>query len=214
MRILLVRHPETTWNKERRIQGRKDSPMTQLAWAQLDNIFKQIKQNNIDYLFTSPLDRCKKSAEYLAKQLGCPVKTDERLIQKSWGVVEGMKRQEVAVLYPESGYGLDGTIVDLEKRYYFKPTDGEGWEDLEKRVNLFIDYLKENHNPDTILVVGHRPIIRLLIGQLLGLDPKKANTLEVEAEKISCIEVDEKAKLITFNNKHFFKRMKFGYRAH
>lgn len=209
MRLLLVRHGETEWNVQKIIQGRKDSKLTAKGRRQMFLVIKKLLKYKIDVIFTSPLGRTIKSAECIAERLGCSLEVDKRLIQKSWGVVEGLKREEVARKYPESGYGINGEIVDLKKRYYFLPPGGESWNDVYKRVKSFTKYLEKEYSDKNVLIIAHRPISRLIIGIYLGLSVQQMTAISVEAGVLTRIDIkDKKEKLVLLNGKRFFKKVK------
>jgi probable phosphoglycerate mutase len=105
--IYLVRHGETEFNRERRLQGHVDSPLTPLGLAQAEAVGRRLKQL-VDgepgwRIVSSPLGRAQRTADVVATQLGIDhVEVDRRLIELSWGEWDGRLRSELAAAYPDT----------------------------------------------------------------------------------------------------------------
>ncbi len=210
MRILLVRHGETEWNVANRIQGRKDSPLTKKGRRQILRVANKLLKYNIDVIYTSSLGRTAESAYGIARKIKCPLQADKRLLQKKWGVIEGMSKMEVFRRFPESGYSSDGELTNLDKRYNFVPAGGESWPEFQKRLKSFIDYLKEEHSTETVLIIVHRTVASLILGMLLGLDNRQMTTILIKSGEINCIDIqDGKTKLVLLEGKRFFKKIRY-----
>ena len=93
MKLYLVRHGQTDWNNERRMQGHKNIPMNEVGIQQINDLADRIKKEDIrfDRLICSPLDRAKKSAEIIKDKTGYKndIIIDEDFIERSNGLLEG-----------------------------------------------------------------------------------------------------------------------------
>src|SRR3989338_5400005 len=122
MKLIIVRHGETVWNAEGKIQGQHhSSPFTEKGLQQIKRLRRKLHLYRVDVIYTSCLSRCIQTVEKAieGKKDDIPVHLDQRINQKNWGSLEGMTRAEIGRLYPESGYGPDGDSINLDKKYHF-----------------------------------------------------------------------------------------------
>ena len=108
-KIYLLRHGETVWNREGRMQGHRDVPMTEKGRKQVEEAAKRIREMGVsfDAVLSSPLQRARLSAEIIADALGCPKDRIEiwpELIERSFGRAEGMTLSEAKKEYPDGCY--------------------------------------------------------------------------------------------------------------
>jgi probable phosphoglycerate mutase len=109
MRLLLVRHGESTWNVEGRYQGRLDPPLSprgrEQAQALAARLYRQqlarVDKNRLTGIVSSPLLRVRDTAQICAEAIGLPVDIDDRLTEISHGEWEGKLREEIANRWPE-----------------------------------------------------------------------------------------------------------------
>jgi probable phosphoglycerate mutase len=163
--IYLIRHGETEFNREGRYQGRVDSPLTSLGLAQARAMAGRLAELRAaspgDWrIDTSPLGRARRTAEIVAAamQLG-PPRADERLIEVSYGALEGLTRQEADARWPE----LAGT-----PSMFGCAPGGESFETLSARVGAWLAEA-ERRREVRIVAVTHAGVIRTLRGLYLGL---------------------------------------------
>lgn len=155
-KIWFLRHGETEWNREGRLQGRKDSPLTDRGRAQA-RVQARIMRPVLDEVaagpggfFASPLGRARQTAEIALH--GRPFTTDPRLAEIATGAWEGRLRAEVAT-------GARDLFL------YAGAPGGEGLEALQARVTDFLDDL-----PGPSVVVSHGLLGKVLRGCVQGLD--------------------------------------------
>lgn len=99
--FILVRHGETTWNREGRIQGHLDSPLNPEGIAQAKTLAERLRVESIDVLISSDLGRARKTAQYIAIRTGNTVHVDARLRERHYGIFQGMTRSEAKSVYPD-----------------------------------------------------------------------------------------------------------------
>ncbi len=90
MEIFLVRHGETEWNRQRRLQGRTDIPLNDAGLAEARKAAKALRDVRFDRIFTSPLQRARKTAEIIRGSREIPIKAEPLLIEVSFGIGEGI----------------------------------------------------------------------------------------------------------------------------
>jgi len=92
--LILIRHGETLWNTERRMQGQLDSPLTERGLWQAQQLGLRLKDEPFTTLYSSDLPRAARTAEQIAIVTGHDILTDERLRERHFGVFEGLTQQE------------------------------------------------------------------------------------------------------------------------
>lgn len=143
MRVLIIRHGQTDWNKQRLLQGTKDIPLNELGISQAAEARKALKKEKIDVVFCSPLIRTRQTAEVILKGRDVPVIYDERIVERRFGVAEGRSTAEI---------DFNATWVPGQPPMY------EGMETFEmllERISGFFDDIYEKYKDKTVLVVTH-----------------------------------------------------------
>lgn len=152
MQIFLVRHGETNWNKERRIQGRADIPLNEYGIYLAKETAKGLNHITFDRCYTSPLIRAVETANLLVAEKNIPIIVDNRIIEMSFGKFEGLSVIGEKHRAPES---FKAFIQAPEK--YQAPKDGESFEEVKRRTKSFIKELaaKKELADKNILVTTH-----------------------------------------------------------
>ena len=163
-KVILVRHGETDWNRENRIQGGLDIPLNERGKKQARDITLRLAHTAIHYIYSSRLSRAFETAMEIAKPHKLEVLTDRRLDELRQGKWEGMRTAEVKRLCPDlySRWGKDPTSVT--------PPGGESVREAYQRVR---EFWAENIPPreETGVIVAHK-IINALIKSILNSDPR------------------------------------------
>jgi len=162
-KIILVRHGETDWNFQGRIQGWFDAFLNETGRFQARLVYLQLKEEKIDYFFSSDLARAYETVEIIAKPFGKkPIKVKE-LRERMMGKLQGMGRDEFRRLYPDiMGRWWDYTTTDKDWKRLRAETDGK----LRKRLGEFIRKL-ERYRESVVLVGLHGGSKRMLL-EVLG----------------------------------------------
>jgi probable phosphoglycerate mutase len=178
--ILLVRHGETQWNLQRRIQGRFDSPLTERGVAQaraIGRLVATLPDAASARIVASPQGRARRTAEIIGEQLaaGPELVIDDRLREISVGSWDGLTYGDIAM-------GSPG-IFDSEGRHewYFHSPDGDSYEAFAARVG---GWLSESVGTRLIVAVTHGIVSRVLRGLYGKLPRQTALTLPVPQDKI------------------------------
>src|SRR3989337_2728452 len=102
MRLILVRHGESEWNRIGRYQGQADAPLSDLGLRQADALANRLRHEQIDAIYTSPLQRARKTAEAIARfHPEIPFTEDPGLHEIHHGEWQGLLAHEVREKYPE-----------------------------------------------------------------------------------------------------------------
>ena len=88
--IYLIRHGQTNWNAERKIQGQTDIPLNQIGQQQAKDVSEEISKLKIDKIFSSDLLRARETAEIINEKIGAKIEYDKRLREVNYGNYEGI----------------------------------------------------------------------------------------------------------------------------
>jgi 2,3-bisphosphoglycerate-dependent phosphoglycerate mutase len=160
--IVLVRHGETAWNRERRFQGHADVPLNEEGRRQAGKLADELANESFALAYTSPLRRAAESAEILATRLGIDVRPSEALREIDVGSWSGITIEEVEERFPEgwtrwSDWRSEGW------------DDGETYDELGRRVVAGLLEIGAAHPETTVLAVTHGGPIRCAMAAALGL---------------------------------------------
>ncbi len=144
----LLRHGQTDWNIDFRLQGITDIPLNETGIAQARDAAAVIGPNDWDLILTSPLSRARATAEIVAEVNGfADAEVEPLLLERSFGEAEGMSHQEWLAKYADTN-SVPG---------------GESLRDLEARANLLLHQLAMKFRGRRILAVSHGALIRILL---------------------------------------------------
>jgi probable phosphoglycerate mutase len=161
-RFGLVRHAQTIWNREKKIQGQNDSPLTSdgriqaLQWGQL---LKPFPWNRI---LASDIGRAVETAKIINRGLRIPLQTDTRLREQDWGQWTG---ETILSLQTDSPLELDNQI---RAGWAFRPPGGENRRSVLGRSRQALLAAAEKWPGSTILVLTHEGVVKSLIYHLCG----------------------------------------------
>jgi broad specificity phosphatase PhoE len=165
MHLLLIRHGETDWNTEFRIQGHTDTPLNARGLAQAERLSERLAaEEPADVLYTSPLARACVTAEKIGQKLGLSPITDERLAEQNFGELEGLTFRDIEQGYPDFFRQWRET-----KRQLALP-GGETIGEFQCRVQAFLNQVSEAHPDKSVVVVTHGGTLRVILVTLLGLE--------------------------------------------
>jgi 2,3-bisphosphoglycerate-dependent phosphoglycerate mutase len=160
-RLFVFRHAETTDNSRGIFSGWRDPELTSKGLLQAREIAEQLKRDKIDYAFTSHLKRARRTLEIvLETHPPIPVFTDDRLIERCYGLLQGKSKSKVALERPE-------WFAKVHRGYDFPPPEGESLKMVENRTLPFLVQLEEwlRQNPGNVAISCHgnslRPIRRV-----------------------------------------------------
>lgn len=159
MKIYLVRHGETEWNRKKIFQGKGDSPLTDIGMEQAVILGEYMAEKNIeiDEIFSSPLGRAKNTAELIFPQR--EIILDERIQEMGFGSWEGKNILEIQK-HEELNYHNFFHNANLYKN---ETHGGESFVEVEKRVESFLNELISEYKDKTLLIVSHGLLLKVLL---------------------------------------------------
>lgn len=186
MRLIIVRHGESEWNRIGRYQGQQDAPLSELGARQAGALARRLTHEPIDAIFASPLQRAAKTAQAIAQHHpSVPFQFEPALLEIHHGDWEGLMAEEVMQRY---GDGL--------REWRSHPTraqmpGGESFTNILKRVLDFKDRLCEEHHRQNVLISTHDVVVKILVADALGMNMDRINRIWVTNASISVVEYSE-----------------------
>ena len=157
MELYAARHGETAWNRENRICGRTDLPLTELGRRQAEELARSLAGRGIGLILTSPLLRARETAAAAAAVTGAPVRTDPRLAEQHFGSFEGRDRGEAA-------------WQAAKRQLACRCPGGESALDVAARVYPLLEELRAAPPAPAVLLVCHGGVCRVIRSYFLDMD--------------------------------------------
>ena len=182
MRVLLLRHAETDWNRERRFQGWRDSPLSAIGRAQAESAARLLAGSPVAAVWSSPLGRARETAAIIAAPHKLAVREAEAFKEMGFGEWEGLSRDEVAARFP-------GPL-----RAWAETPHEAAWPGAETlpavrtRALAGLEAMRQTHPEQTVCLVSHGITCRVLILEALGLGLDRLWSLQLASTGISELE--------------------------
>ena len=157
MLIYLVRHGQTVFNTQGRIQGQQDSPLTETGIATTQKTALALKDKGITTIVSSCLGRAQQTSQILAKNLGAKIVLDERLNEIRLTPWEGRRKQD---LIKENNQEY---ISYITKPHQYTSTQCEEFGHLMQRTYACLCDVVERYKGETLLLVSHEIALRTLL---------------------------------------------------
>lgn len=146
--VTLVRHGQTDWNAETRLQGHTDNPLNDTGRAQAKEAGEALKGQEFDVILSSDLKRAKETADIIAAEIGGTVEVEPLLRERDLGALEGRTRDEVQAEYPHLDFSVGFSF------HHFND-GGESLTDFLNRTQQIVDVLVEKYAGKKVLLVSH-----------------------------------------------------------
>ncbi|HBR60661.1 MAG: histidine phosphatase family protein [SAR324 cluster bacterium] len=161
--IILIRHGETEWNSQQRMQGHSNSDLSEVGRGQIQALGELMKNVSFDHIYSSDSLRARQTAEAITQYSGHTLQFDQRIREKNLGVFEGLTSTEAKERHPEI-YRLFKTaganyVID----------EGESTQQLLERALEFIEEIRLRHPQERVVMVTHGGVVRVLMKHALGL---------------------------------------------
>lgn len=194
MRLFLVRHGETEWNRERRIQGQVDVPLNERGRLQADGLAARLAREPLAAVYSSDLSRALETAQAIALPHGLPVAPEPSLRELRFGAWEGLHEEEIQAGYPEEYRAWRSDSVR------HRPPGGETILELYARVTAVYHRIREKHLGQSVVVVAHGGPIRALVLHVLGAPILSYPRLRLHTASLTLIEVEKCRPVLTLFN--------------
>jgi probable phosphoglycerate mutase len=161
--IILIRHGETEWNSQKRMQGHSNSDLSSVGQAQIQALGQWMKNVPFDLIYSSDSLRAKQTAEAITQFSGHELQFDQRLREKNLGVFEGLTSEEARERHPE----VFRLFKTAGSKYVID--EGESTQQLQDRALEIVNEIRIKHPEERVLLVTHGGFIRVVMKHSLGL---------------------------------------------
>lgn len=151
--LVLIRHGETAWNRERRMQGQTDTPLSEIGHAQARALGERMARDAFTTIYSSDLKRAWDTAAAIARLSGHEIVSEPRLRERTFGVFEGLSYDEMTQRYP-----AEHARFSLREPDYAVP-GGESPRQFFERSLACLEDIAAAHPGETVLVVTHGMIL-------------------------------------------------------
>jgi probable phosphoglycerate mutase len=185
--LLLIRHGQSTWNAEGRIQGWADPPLDDTGREQAWRLARRLADEKLGIVavYSSPLLRARQTAEEIAQTLGLPVQTDDRLKENGVGAFTGLTGQEVEQRFPEWLARLKATAE------WVPPPGGESRDAFVNRSVAAMTDIVTHHPEQTVAVVSHGGTLGVYLAHLLEIPIRRPLPFRFDNASLSVVKVTE-----------------------
>jgi broad specificity phosphatase PhoE len=196
LKLILVRHGETYWNKERRVQGGdSDIELNDTGLEQAKKLAAFLENEPITAILSSPLQRTIATAKIIASQHQLPVEIDQGLRELKVGELEGMPVSNLSTTFSQF------LMQWWQDRGAMKLPNGESLIELQQRAWKVIEGLLEKHKDETVVVVSHYFVTLAIIFKALDLPLDCFTKFKVDPGGVSILEFWHfGTRLVTFND--------------
>jgi probable phosphoglycerate mutase len=183
MRLIIIRHGESEWNRIGRYQGQADAPLSELGLRQAEALAGRLRNERLHAIYTSPLQRAARTAAAVARyHPDVPLYAEPALLEIDHGDWQGLMVDEVKERYAD---GL--------REWRMHPTraqmpNGESFSNILKRVLDFKDRLLLEYPDRSVLISTHDVVVKILVSDVLGMNMDRINRIWVTNASISAIE--------------------------
>ena len=159
----MIRHGETEWNSQKRMQGHSNSDLSSVGQAQIQALGQWMKNVPFDLIYSSDSLRAKQTAESITQFSGHELQFDQRLREKNLGVFEGLTSEEARERHPE----VFRLFKTAGSKYVID--EGESTQQLQDRALEIVNEIRIKHPEERVLLVTHGGFIRVVMKHSLGL---------------------------------------------
>ncbi len=178
--VYFVRHGETLFNRDKRLQGWIDSPLSERGQQQAMDVAKALRSLNpgIRAAYVSPLGRARQTAEIYRRELGISLETTESLKEVSFGDFEGNTLPELDEKFPGQWRARQAD------KWNYRPPGGEANRDAVPRAKEVVRRIESHPDGEPLLIIAHFAINRLVLSLLAGITPDETIKMDVPHESI------------------------------
>ena len=183
MRLLLIRHAQSSANAERRFQGHLDVPLSEHGLRESALLAERLAGLAIDAIYSSPLQRARRTAELAAERIGLDIHERPALIERDVGAISGLTREEVVERFPEF---IPAYLDERGSRPIpgFEPDDA-----FEERVLNGLEAIISAHVNETVAVFTHGGVIGVFCRQTLGMPALRPSPFAIDNTAVSTFDV-------------------------
>ncbi|MGH8616493.1 MAG: histidine phosphatase family protein [Burkholderiales bacterium] len=171
--VIVVRHGETEWNREHRMQGQRDSSLSALGRVQARRLAERLKATPFHALYVSDLQRAIDTARAVVELAPVEPVVDPQLRERAFGIFEGLTAEDMKARYPDEYARFKTRDPD-----YAVP-DGESARAFHQRVIAWYESMARRHPGETVVTVTHGQVLASLFRHAQGIDLAAPRSFEL-----------------------------------
>nr|WP_320022905.1 histidine phosphatase family protein [uncultured Draconibacterium sp.] len=183
--ITIIRHGETLWNVQKRIQGQRNSKLSENGITQAELVAKALAKREFNVLVSSDLGRAIETAKIINKQLLLPHEYNANLRERSFGIFEGKNFAEIEEKYPEE------FLRYKERNPEFVVPGGESIQQMYKRITSEIESVARKFKDQKVLIVSHGLVLEMMMYRTFNLRLDEPRAFSINNSSISSFYIDE-----------------------
>jgi broad specificity phosphatase PhoE len=197
MRLILVRHGETDWNRQMRVQGRSDVELNETGRRQVQALASALKEESFEAIYASPLKRSLQTAQAINLFHGVEIEVDDGLKELDVGDFDGLRGDELRARF--SSFWQRWTSDEAASVRF---PHGESLQQLRRRAWAALQRINQRHRHGAVVAVSHYFVITSIICETMGLDLSRFRRFRpLDATAVSIIDLEEsRATLKLFND--------------
>lgn len=195
MKLILVRHGETRWNRENRVVGHTGIALDSNGRRQVELLARKLENVGVSAIYSSPLKRARQTAAAIARIHRLRVRDDDAFKEMDAGELEGLTFSEVMESY--------GDFFEdwMKGNPSLRMPGGESMIELQQRTWPAVERIVEENTDRVVILVSHSLAILSIIVGALGMDPTNFRRLRLGIASISILNFgDHSASLVLFND--------------
>ena len=153
-RLCLVRHGETAWNVERRLQGHTDIPLNETGLAQARATAASLAAEHFDAAYSSDLTRARQTADAIAARCGLTPGFDASLRERNFGAFQALTYDEARARFPHDYHRFE----TRDPEFTF-PDGGENLREFAERIRCTLEGIARRHRGGRVLIVTHGGVL-------------------------------------------------------
>ena len=185
LRLYIVRHGVTLWNREMRMQGHTDIPLDEEGKRQAELLAARLYAcaHSPQWVYSSDLARARQTAESIARPLGLAVQTTPLLRETCLGDWEGLTRADI------EARGDGQLLTDyLRDSHTFRPPGAETLEAVWERISRAVQAIRHDHPSGQVVIAGHGGSLRALLCEALDAPISSMRRLWLDNASLSIID--------------------------
>lgn len=193
-KVILVRHGQTAWNHEKKYQGHSDVSLNEVGLRQAQLAAERLAKEKIAAVYSSDLLRAVQTAEIIAKQHNLQTLKVTEFREINFGLWEGLTYDEIMKDWPDiltSIYAGSGAV---------SMPGGESFCEVKQRAVAALEKLIASHDNETIAIVAHGGVLRVLLSHALGMELDRMWSIGQDSAAISIIEYFGNTALVSLVN--------------
>jgi 2,3-bisphosphoglycerate-dependent phosphoglycerate mutase len=197
--ILLIRHGETAWNAERRLQGHLDISLNEEGKRQAAALARALARENVDIIISSDLSRAASTARAVADVHGLPLQTDAALRERCFGAFEGLLYDELEDRFPQAY--AQWRERDPHARYPDGERRAETFAEFAQRAVAAVSRIAEMHRGKRIIIVSHGGVLDAVYRAAHGIAITAPRDFDVLNASINRVQWDgERLKVLRWSD--------------